>query len=106
MVARIWKGATRAVDADAYMKYLEVTGFSRYRATPGNRGILPLLRIVGDRAEFILITLWESEAVIRRFAGADISRAVFYPEDDRFLVERDERVVHYDLVTVETPSRA
>lgn len=99
MLARIWKGATRAKDADAYVKYLEATGFSEYRSTPGNRGILPLRRIVGDRAEFVLITLWESEAAIRRFAGDDITRAVFYPEDDRFLIERDEQVVHYDLVT-------
>lgn len=98
MMARTWRGATRAEDADAYVEYLEKTGFSEYRATPGNRGVLGLRRMAGDKAEFLLVTLWESEEAIRRFAGEDIERAVFYPEDDRFLVERDEHVNHFEVV--------
>ena len=98
MIARTWGGATRAADADAYVGYLHATGFAAYRATPGNRGTLALRRIEGDRAEFLLLTLWESEEAIRRFAGEDIGRAVFYPEDDRFLVARDEHVTHYEVV--------
>jgi hypothetical protein len=35
---------------------------------------------------------------VRGFAGDDIGRAVFYPEDDRFLVARDLTVRHYALV--------
>jgi heme-degrading monooxygenase HmoA len=93
-IARIWRGATAASDADAYLEYLQKTGISEYQRTPGNRGVTVLRRIVGDRAEFALITLWESEDAIRRFAGDDIERAVFYPEDDRFLIARDERVEH------------
>jgi hypothetical protein len=38
-----------------------------------------------------------SEEAIRRFAGDHIDRAVFYPEDDRFLVARDEHVEHYQV---------
>jgi len=98
MIARTWRGATRAEDADAYVEYLEKTGFSEYRATPGNRGVLALRNVSGGRAEFLLLTLWESEEAIRRFAGDDIDRAVFYPEDDRFLVERGERVDHFEVV--------
>lgn len=98
MMARTWRGATRAEDADAYVEYLEKTGFSEYRATPGNRGVLGLRRMAGDKAEFLLVTLWESEEAIRRFAGEDIERAVFYPEDDRFLIERDEHVNHFEVV--------
>jgi heme-degrading monooxygenase HmoA len=97
-MARTWRGATRAEDADAYVEYLEKTGISEYRATPGNRGVLGLRRVVGDKAEFLLVTLWESEEAIRRFAGDDIERAVFYPEDDRFLVEKDEQVSHFEVV--------
>jgi len=98
MMARTWRGATRAEDAEAYVEYLEKTGFSEYRATPGNRGVLGLRRVVGDRAEFLLVTLWDSEEAIRKFAGEEIDRAVFYPEDDRFLVERDEHVDHFEVV--------
>ena len=98
MIARTWAGAVRASDADAYLEYLHATGLAEYRATPGNRGVLALRRIAGDRAEFLLLTLWDSESAIRRFAGDDIERAVFYPEDARYLVARDERVTHYQVV--------
>ena len=97
MIARTWAGATRAADADAYLEYLHATGFAEYRATPGNRGVLALQRMTGDRAEFLLVTLWDSEEAVRRFAGDDIGRAVFYPEDERFLVARDEHVDHYQV---------
>jgi len=97
MIARTWAGTTRAEDGDRYLDYLHATGLSAYAATPGNRGVLALRRIAGDRAEFLLISLWDSEEAIRRFAGDDIERAVFYPEDDRFLVTRDERVTHYEV---------
>ena len=109
MIARTWRGATRVEDADAYVEYLEKTGFPEYRATPGNRGVLALRSVDGGKADFLLLTLWESEEAIRRFAGDDIARAVFYPEDDRFLVERGERVEHFDVVFregVEWPSPA
>jgi heme-degrading monooxygenase HmoA len=98
MIARSWRGATKAQDAEAYLEYLHRTGFAEYRKTPGNRGVLGLRRIVKDRAEFLLISLWDSKEAIEKFAGADIDQAVFYPEDERFLVERDTHVSHYEVV--------
>lgn len=98
MIARTWRGATKADDAEAYLEYLHQTGFSEYRKTPGNRGVLGLRRIANDRAEFLLISLWESEEAIRGFAGDDVEKAVFYPEDERFLVDRDTHVSHYEVV--------
>jgi heme-degrading monooxygenase HmoA len=98
MIARTWRGAVRAEDAEAYLQYLHATGFAGFRETPGNRGALGLRRIVGGRAEFLLVSFWESEDAIRAFAGDDIERAVFYPEDERFLVERETRVSHFEVV--------
>jgi heme-degrading monooxygenase HmoA len=98
MIARIWKGAVRADDADAYLDYLQETGFKEYRETPGNRGLLALRRIRGDRCEYLLLTLWDSIDAVKAFAGDDIATAVFYPEDDRFLVERDETSSYHDVV--------
>jgi heme-degrading monooxygenase HmoA len=98
MIARTWRGATKANDGEAYLEYLHRTGFAEYRKTPGNRGVLGLRRIVKDRAEFLLVSLWESEEAIRQFAGDDIEKAVFYPEDERFLVDRDNYVSHYEVV--------
>ena len=95
MIARIWRGATRAQDADAYAEYIRGTGIAGYAATPGNLGAYLLYRVEGDRAEILTLSLWESLESIRGFAGQDTERAVFYPEDDSFLVERDLTVRHY-----------
>ena len=98
MIVRTWRGTTREEHADTYLRYLKETGLHEYRATPGNLGVLALRRVRGARAEFLLLTLWESEDAIRRFAGNDIGRAVFYPEDERFLVEKEDRVSHFEVV--------
>jgi hypothetical protein len=36
-------------------------------------------------------------ASVRTFAGEDPSRAVYYPEDERFLIERGPTVDHYEV---------
>jgi heme-degrading monooxygenase HmoA len=77
---------------------LERTGFADYRATPGNRGVLALRHDEGDQTHFQLITLWESRDAIARFAGDDIDRARYYPEDGDFLLEFEPRVTHHDVV--------
>ena len=105
MIARAWRGATKAKDSEAYLEYLHRTGLAEYRKTPGNRGVLGLRRIANGRAEFLLVSLWESEDAIRQFAGDDIDKAVFYPEDERFLVERDDHVSHYEVVYDTAPLR-
>ena len=98
MIARIWRGAVRAEDGDAYAAYIRDTGFTEYAQTPGNRGAWMLRRDEGDRTEFITYSLWESYDAIRGFAGDDIEAAVYYPEDERYLIERDATVRHYAIV--------
>ena len=98
MIARIWRGAVRREDSDEYVEYLRATGLPEYRATSGNRGAWILRRDLGERTEFVTLSFWESLASVEGFAGPDPERAVFYPEDDRFLVERDLTVAHYELL--------
>jgi heme-degrading monooxygenase HmoA len=98
MLARTWRGATKAEEADRYLDYLHQTGLAEYRKIEGNRGVLALRRVANGQAEFLLVSLWDSESAIRQFAGADIDRAVFYPEDEQFLIERDDHVTHYEVV--------
>ena len=97
MIARTWRGATRAEDAEAYAEYIRETGIDEYAATPGNRGAHLLFRIVGDQAEFLTISFWDSLDAVQGFAGEDIERAVFYPEDDRYLIERDLTATHFEV---------
>ena len=84
-------------DAEAYADYIEMTGLAEYIATPGNRGAWLLHRVDGDRAEFLAVSLWESRDSIAAFAGEDIETAVFYPEDDRFLIDRETKSLHYEV---------
>jgi heme-degrading monooxygenase HmoA len=95
MIARTWRGVVRAADAEAYADYIRRTGIAEYAATPGNRGAYLLYRIDGDRAEVVTLSFWDSLVAVQGFAGTDIDRAVFYPEDDRYLIERDLTASHY-----------
>jgi heme-degrading monooxygenase HmoA len=98
MIARTWHGMVRAGDADAYYEYILATGLSDYRSTPGNRGVHVLRRVEGDVAHFLLITFWDSWDAIRAFAGSDVEQARYYPEDDRWLLEKEPFVTHYEVV--------
>ena len=96
-IARIWRGVVRSGDGDEYAGYIEETGFAAYATTPGNRGSWMLRRDDGDLTEFITFSLWDSVDAIKAFAGEDIETAVYYPEDERYLVEREDTVKHYDV---------
>jgi heme-degrading monooxygenase HmoA len=101
VIARIWRGAVQQRDADAYAEYMTETGVAAYASTPGNRAVWMLRRDVDEQTEFVMLTLWDSLDAVKAFAGDDYQSAVFYPEDDRFLVERDLEATHY-VVAAET----
>jgi heme-degrading monooxygenase HmoA len=95
MIARTWRGWTRREDAAEYVAYLEQTGIPAYRATAGNRGAWILRHEDGDRTEFVTLSFWDSLDAVKAFAGDDVERAVFYDEDERFLVDRETTVTHW-----------
>ena len=97
MIARVWRGATLAEDADAYAAYLDESGMRTAREIPGSRGTLVLRRVRGGRAEFETILLFETLEDVRGFAGDELEAAVFFEEDDRYLVERELEARHYDV---------
>lgn len=101
MIARIWRGVTEAAKADEYVEYLEITGMKDYRSTPGNLGVYVLRQIEDGKAEFLLLTLWESVQAIKAFAGPDYERAVYYPDDGKFFPEheRDLHVQHFEVLS-------
>lgn len=97
MIARVWRGATLAEDGDAYAAYLEETGMRNARELAGSRGTLVLRRPRAGYAEFETILLFESMEDVRGFAGDELDAAVFFEQDDRYLVERDLEVRHYEV---------
>jgi quinol monooxygenase YgiN len=96
MIARIWRGTTRRQDATAYLAYLEQTGVRECRAASGNLGVFILHQPVKDGTRFTFISMWQDEAAIRAFAGEDVSKAVYYPEDRRFLLDLEPTVEHLE----------
>jgi heme-degrading monooxygenase HmoA/uncharacterized damage-inducible protein DinB len=98
MLARSWDGDTRAADGDEYVEYLRRTGVADLSSTEGNLGVFVLRREEGDRTRFRLVSLWESEDAVRRFAGEEPERARYYPDDERFLLALTPGVEHYEVV--------
>jgi heme-degrading monooxygenase HmoA len=97
MIARLWHGSTPVSRSQAYLDFLLKTGVPDYRNNPGNRGVQILLRKEEDVAHFLLVSLWDSMEAVGRFAGPDVDRAKYYPEDPQFLLELEPNVVHYEV---------
>lgn len=98
MIARAWHGVTPVAKADEYLEYLQRTGVPDYRRTEGNRGVYVLRSIAGEQAHVLLISLWDSYDTIRAFAGHDIAKARYYPEDSAYLLEMQPTVTHYEVL--------
>ena len=97
MIARIWHGRTSTAKADEYLAFLQRRALPDYRATPGNLAAYILRRAEGDVTHFMTLTHWESQQAIETFAGKDIVRAKYYPEDSAFLLEFEPAVQHHEL---------
>ena len=95
MIARTWHGITPREKADEYLHLMLTVALPDYQAVTGNRGVYVLRRLDGDQAHFLLLTLWESEAAIRAFAGAEMEKAKYYPFDSDFLLELKPTATHY-----------
>lgn len=98
MIARTWHGAVPIEKADSYHAYLLQTGVPDYQKTPGNRGVYVFRRTDGNTAHFLLLTLWDDIDAIRAFAGNDVERARYYPEDEEYLLELEQTVTHYEVM--------
>ena len=103
MIARIWRGTVREADKDTYYEYLKKTGLREYAETPGNKGVHTLRRVANGQCEFLLLTLWDSWDAIKAFAGPDYEKAVYYPEDNQFLVDRGPQVLHFEVLSEPKP---
>jgi heme-degrading monooxygenase HmoA len=89
MILRVWRGRTSIEDGDAYEKFMIDRAAPDYTRVEGLKKLYFARRDDAQGAHFLLITLWESIEAAAAFAGADPDRAKYYPEDDRFLLEKD-----------------
>lgn len=97
MIARIWNGRVKAEHYDAYAAFLKSKAIPDYENTQGFVKLTFLRHIENGIGHFKLITYWENIEVIKNFAGEDYKKAKYYPEDNAYLLEFEEKVAHYEV---------
>jgi heme-degrading monooxygenase HmoA len=102
MICRIWHGRTLRSNADAYASFLMQRAIPDYRSVEGNIDVAILRRDDGDVTHFLTVTHWQSEDAIRAFAGDDLLKAKYYPEDEAFLLEFEPLVQHFVVAAMQS----
>jgi len=97
MIARIWHGTTKSEDIEDYTLFMKSKAIPDYRSIDGFERLTFLRRLDGQVGHFTLITFWKDIDSIKNFAGADYEIAKYYPEDQGYLLEFEERVIHYEV---------
>jgi heme-degrading monooxygenase HmoA len=97
MIARLWHGWTKPVNADTYEDLLRNEMFPSMRRVEGFEGAHLLRRAAGDEVEFVTITQFTSLEAVRRFAGDDYETAVLHPKAHALLSRYDAKSVHYEI---------
>ncbi len=96
MIMREWRAEIHRDLGEEYLDYVRSTGRAGYRATPGNLGaVIATTDIDEDRSEIVTLSYWASLDAIRAFAGEPVGKARYFPEDDKYLLTRPEKVTHY-----------
>jgi antibiotic biosynthesis monooxygenase (ABM) superfamily enzyme len=98
MIARIWHGWTKRVDAKAYERLLrdEIFPSIAARKIDGYRGAELFIREDGDEVEFLTLLRFDSMDAVREFAGPNASKPVIFPTAER-LITRMEQARHYRI---------
>ncbi|MFZ1744203.1 MAG: hypothetical protein WAT93_15245 [Pontixanthobacter sp.] len=100
MILRTWHGRTSLADAGQYEEFMRIRAAPDYQSVPGLLRAIFTRRDEDDAAHFLLVTVWRDINCVKQFAGADPSKAKYYPEDDAFLLEKENaslnHVIFYD----------
>jgi antibiotic biosynthesis monooxygenase (ABM) superfamily enzyme len=99
MIARIWHGWTKAVNAPAYEDMLrnEIFPGIASRNIKGYAGAELFTRADGDEVEFVTLLRFDSMDAVKEFAGPDQGKPVIYPKAESLLIRMDERAQHYRI---------
>ena len=101
MIARHWRGWTRAENADAYEELLKSKVLPGLKKIEGYRGGYIFRSDETEEAEFVVVNFFESVAAVERFAGPNYAVPVFEPEAKALLSRVEPIAKHYE-VRVET----
>ena len=96
-IMRLWHGEVATDKADEYERFMVE------RAAPDYGSVSGLLKLYFQRKDeakkthFLLVTIWDSMASVKKFSGENPEIAKYYPEDDDFLLEKEKCVSLYKI---------
>lgn len=96
-IARVWRGRVPAERAQEYAAYLDEAGIRALAEVA--LGVEQYRRDIGETAEFVTISYWESVEAMARYTGGDPSVVHHLPRDAEFLVELPPAVEVLHLVS-------
>lgn len=97
MVIRTWHGRTRLSDGDEYEAFMKERAAPDYGSVEGLQSLFFTRRNEADVSHFLLVTVWDSIESVKKFAGETPEIAKYYPEDDDFLLEKEEYSQNYHV---------
>ena len=104
IILRKWSGRLRTADEAECLAYTARTGAEDYSKTDGHLGHQILIRRLGDGiSEITTLSWWRDMDAVRRFAGERPELSVYYPEDDRYLIDKPEFVEHHRVFASDMP---
>jgi heme-degrading monooxygenase HmoA len=93
----MWHGRVDASQADEYAEFMKARAVPDYSSVDGLQKLLFLRRLEADVAHFLSVTHWDSMDSVKAFAGDQPEKAKYYPEDDQYLLEKEDTSALYEV---------
>jgi heme-degrading monooxygenase HmoA len=97
MIERHWKGIARTGEAENYIIHLQTRTFPHLLELAGFIEAKILKRPVDKGVEFLIVTVWDSLASIKQFAGERVEVANVPQEAREMMAEHDLYARHYEV---------
>lgn len=97
MIARHWRGWTRAENAAAYEALLKSKVLPGLKGIAGYRGGYVLRKDGVEESEFVVVNLFDSLDAVKGFAGPNYATPVFEPEAKALLSRVEPIANHYEV---------
>jgi len=97
MIVRMWHGRVDSSKSDEYAEFMKQRAAPDYSSVDGLQKLLFLRTDEKDVTHFLLVTYWDSMESVKKFAGEEPEKAKYYPEDDQFLLEKEELSALYEV---------
>ena len=96
-IMRLWHGEVSIEKADEYEKFMVERAAPDYSSVNGLLNLSFQRQNEKSKAHFLLISIWDSLASMKKFAGENPELAKYYPEDDDFLLKKEKYSSVYNI---------